>query len=149
MAGALLSILIEAYNKSLGFADNVMSKFDDEKYARAVTEMYGRTPTYEEYDTAIELIKQDDSISTKEKIDLLAKVRNLREESIDKDVERKKKAAETVDEGNRKKGDVAVKIAMGVMTGGVSLLPDAVNSVRGLGKNKKKKRLGGKDESEI
>lgn len=132
----LIQILVEAYNKTLDFSSNVVSKFDDEKYAKAVTEMYGREPTFSELDAQIEIIKDADDIPTEKKIDLLKAVTVQRDAIRDKEVERRKKSAEIVDKGMEKKGDIAVKVAMGVLTGGVSLLPDAVNAVKGLAQGK-------------
>ena len=73
--GPLLGVLVEAYNKTLDFTDSVMSKFDDEKYARAVTEMYGREPTYSELDAQIDIIKEATDIPTEKKLELLKAVR--------------------------------------------------------------------------
>ncbi len=134
MAIALVPIIKEMYVKSLDFANNVMSKFDEKKFAESVTEMYGKEPTFAELDAAIEIIKADTTMSTKEKVDLLMVLSKQRDESrskyLDKDVEIKKKHADTVNDNMQKKGDIAVKVAMGVLTGGVSLIPDAVDGVK-------------------
>ena len=49
----LLEALFEAYKLTLSFADNVVSKFDDEKFAQAVNDLYGRPPELPELDAAI------------------------------------------------------------------------------------------------
>ncbi len=46
----------------------------------------------------------------------------------------KKEAVETAEPAKSKKGKVALKVAVGVMTGGVSLIPDAVDAVKKKGK---------------
>ena len=107
MGIALVPIIKEMFDKSLAFADNVMKNFDDKKFAESVTEMYGKEPTYEELDAAIEIIKQDTTMSSKEKVDLLMVLSKQREETraryMDKQVDVKKKHAETLNEATQKK----------------------------------------------
>lgn len=136
--GPLLGVLVEAYNKTLDFTDSVMSKFDDEKYARAVTEMYGREPTYSELDAQIDIIKEATDIPTEKKLELLKAVTVQRDAIRDKEFERKSKSADVIDRGMDKKADVAKKISLGVLTGGVSLLPDAVKAVKGISNKESK-----------
>lgn len=144
MAVALVPIIKEMFEKSLSFADNVMKNFDDKKFAESVTEMYGREPSYDELDAAIAIIKEDTTMSAKEKVDLLMVLSRQREETrarfLDKQVEIKKKHADTLNAATQKKGDVAVKVAMGVLTGGVSLLPDAVKGIKNVADKKKNKK---------
>lgn len=144
MGIALVPIIKEMFDKSLAFADNVMKNFDDKKFAESVTEMYGKEPTYEELDAAIEIIKQDTTMSSKEKVDLLMVLSKQREETraryMDKQVDVKKKHAETLNEATQKKGDIAVKVAMGVLTGGLSLIPDAVKGIQNVSDKKKDKK---------
>ena len=144
MGIALVPIIKEMFDKSLAFADNVMKNFDDKKFAESVTEMYGKEPTYEELDAAIEIIKQDTTMSSKEKVDLLMVLSKQREETraryMDKQVDVKKKHAETLNEATQKKGDIAVKGAMGVLTGGLSLIPDAVKGIQNVSDKKKDKK---------
>ena len=132
----LIQAIIQAYNNTLNFADKIMDKLDDEKYAKAVIELYGQEPTYNELDAQIEIIKNATDIPTEKKLDLLRAVTVQRDAIRDKEMERKKKSAEIIDNGTEKKGNLAGKIAIGVLSGGVSLLPDAVNAVKGL-KDKK------------
>ena len=132
----LIQAIIQAYNTTLNFADKVMDKLDDEKYAKAVIELYGQEPTYSELDAQIEIIKNANDIPTEKKLDLLRAVTVQRDAIRDKEIERKKKSAEIIDNAMEKKGNLAGKIAIGVLSGGVSLLPDAVNAVKGL-KDKK------------
>ena len=127
----LVTVLIEAFKNTLDFSDKIMDHIDEEKYAKAVSELYGKEPTYKELDTAIECIKEDTSLTTAEKVKLLTLVNNQREESYEKALARKKKTADIVDRGSRRKGETAVKIAGAIMTGGVSLLPDAVKAIKG------------------
>lgn len=134
----LAEALIHAFEKCLDFSNTVMDHVDDEKYAKAVCELYGQEPTYKELDAAIDLIKEDSTISTEKKIQLLETVSRRREEIYEKAIERKKKTADVIDSGARNKGEIAVKIAGAVMTGGVSLLPDAVNAITGKSKSNKK-----------
>lgn len=127
----LFQALVEAFDKCLDFSNKVMDHIDEEKYAKAVCELYGKEPTYSELDTAIELIKEDKEMSTEKKVQLLTAVSRQREEYYEKALERKKKSATVIDRGTRRKGETAVKIAGAVMTGGVSLIPDAVKAIKG------------------
>lgn len=127
----LVDILIQAFKETLNFSDKVMDHIDEEKYARAVTELYGKEPTYTELDTAIDLIKEDKELPTAEKVKLLTVVSNQREELYEKALVRKKKHADMIDRGSRRKGETAVKIAGAIMTGGVSLIPDVVKGIQG------------------
>lgn len=128
----LFNAILEGFKLALDFANKVMDRFDDEKFARAVIELYGKEPTYDELDAQIEIIKNDPDIPTERKLDLLRAVTVQRDAIRDKEFERKQKAAEIIDNSNEKKGNLAGKIAIGVLSGGVSLLPDAVNAVKGL-----------------
>ena len=128
----LIQAIIQAYNNTLNFADRVMDKLDDEKYAKAVIELYGKEPTYYELDAQIEVIKNATDIPTEKKLDLLRAVAVQRDAIRDKEIELKKEAAEIINDGMEKRGNLAGKIAIGVLSGGVSLLPDAVNAVKGL-----------------
>lgn len=127
----LFQILSEAFDKCLDFSNKVMDHIDEEKYARAVSELYGKEPTYSELDAAIELIKEDKEMPTEKKVQLLTLVSQQREENYERALERKKKSASVIDRGTRRKGETAVKIAGAVMTGGVSLLPDAIKGIKG------------------
>lgn len=127
----LVEILIGAFKDAMDFSNKVLDHVDEEKYAKAVCELYGKEPTYKELDTAIEIIKEDKSLPTAEKIQLLTLVSNHREELYEKALARKKKHADIIDRGSRRKGETAVKIVGAVATGGVSLLPDAVKAIKG------------------
>ena len=70
-------------------------------------------------------------LPTSEKVQLLTLVSNQREELYEKALIRKKKHADMIDRGSRRKGETAVKIVGAVATGGVSLLPDAVKAIKG------------------
>ena len=127
----LVEVLIGAFKDAMDFSNKVLDHIDEEKYAKAVCELYGKEPTYKELDTAIEIIKEDKSLPTAEKIQLLTLVSNHREELYEKALARKKKHADIIDRGSRRKGETAVKIVGAVATGGVSLLPDAVKAIKG------------------
>lgn len=127
----LVEALIEAFKEAMDFSGKVMDHVDEEKYARAVRELYGKEPTYSELDVAIDLIKEDKEMPTTEKVQLLTAVSHRREELYEKALERKRKNADIIDRGTRRKGETAVKIAGAVLTGGVSLIPDAVNALKG------------------
>lgn len=127
----LVEILINAFKDAMDFSNKVLDHIDEEKYAKAVCELYGKEPTYKELDTAIELIKEDKELPTSEKVQLLTLVSNQREELYEKALIRKKKHADMIDRGSRRKGETAVKIVGAVATGGVSLLPDAVKAIKG------------------
>ena len=136
MGMVLFQALVEAFDKCLSFSNKVMDHIDEEKYAKAVSELYGKEPTYAELDTAIEIIKEDKEMPTEKKVELLTAVSRQREEYYEKALDRKKKSATVIDRGTRRKGETAVKIAGAVMTGGVSLIPDAVRAMKGLDNKK-------------
>ena len=125
----LLPILIKALETTTNFAGKVMDKIDDERYAKAVIELYGQEPTYSELDAQIEIIKNATDIPTEKKLALLSAVSAQRDAIREREIAKKKELAEVVDEGARKKGELAGKIALGVLSGGISLLPDAVNAI--------------------
>ena len=43
---ALFHALSEAFDKCLDFSNKIMDHIDEEKYAKAVCELYGKEPTY-------------------------------------------------------------------------------------------------------
>ncbi len=126
----LIQAIIQAYNTTLSFADKVMDKIDDEKFAKAVIELYGQEPTYNELDAQIEIIKNATDLPSEKKLELLRAVTVQRDTIRDKEMERKRKSAEIISDAAEKKGNLAGKIAIGVLSGGVSLLPDAINAVK-------------------
>ena len=136
MAVALFTVLVEAFDKCLNFSNKIMDHIDEEKYAKAICELYGKEPTYAELDAAIEIIKEDKEMPTEKKVQLLTAVSRQREEYYEKALERKKRSATVIDRGTRRKGETAVKIAGAVMTGGVSLIPDAVKAIKGIDNKK-------------
>lgn len=137
----LIEIIIEAYNKTLSFADNVTSKFDDEKFAKAVNDMYGQEPTYAELDAQIELIKIASDISTQDKLDLLRAISVQRDIIRDSEIKRKNQCAEIIDKGMEKKGEIVTKIVVGVFSCGISLLPEACHAISGHRKKNKDESL--------
>ena len=110
----LLPILIKALETTTNFAGKVMDKIDDERYAKAVIELYGQEPTYSELDAQIEIIKNATDIPTEKKLALLSAVSAQRDAIREREIAKKKELAEVVDEGARKKGELAGKIASSV-----------------------------------
>ena len=128
--------VLEILKQALDFTDNIVSKFDDEKYARAVMTIYGHEPDYKELDILAETIRSATDISTKEKSELLLAVADKRNALREKEIEYKQKCAKTINKGFEKKCKIAKKIALGLLTGGLSLLPDGYHAIENMFRNK-------------
>ncbi len=128
--------VIEILRMALDFTNNIVSKFDDEKYANAVMTIYGHKPDYKELDILAETIRSATDISTKEKNELLLAVADKRNALREKEIEYKQKCAKTVNKGFEKKCKFAGKLVLGLFTGGLSLLPDGYHAIESLFKNK-------------
>ncbi len=120
----LISEVVEILNQALNFTNSVVSQFDDEKYARAVVEIYGHEPDYSELNTLAELIVNAEDISTVDKTTLLLAIADKRSEIREKELRYKKECGKIVNKGFEKKCKFVGKLALGIATGGVSLLPD-------------------------
>ena len=112
-----IDLIVDMLAKSLDFTNKIVDKFDDEKYAKAVMEIYGHDPDNKELDKLAEMIMNATDISTDEKSALLLAI-------ADKRLEIKKGCAEIVDRGSEKRCEIAKKLALGVFTGGISVLFD-------------------------
>ncbi len=124
-----INVVADILKQALDFTNNVVSKFDDEKYASAVMKIYGHEPDYSELDTLSKAIETATDISIKEKSELLMAVADKRSELREKEIEYKKECAKVVNKGFEKKCKFALKLALGVMSGGISLLPDLYHLV--------------------
>lgn len=129
MNGDYFDFFRKAFEGCMVFSKEIMSKLDDESYAKAVIELYGEDASTEIFSVMIKLIAEASDLPTERKIQLLKEASAQLNELLDTDVERKKKCASIINEGNRTKGDIAVKIVTGLLTGGVSLLPDAFDAL--------------------
>ena len=65
IAEELKTAIVEILKQALDFTNNVVSKFDDEKYARAVNELYGHELEYSELEKLYNTIENATDISTK------------------------------------------------------------------------------------
>lgn len=122
--------VIEILKLALDFTNSVVSKFDDEKYAKAVMDIYGHEPTYQELDTLAEIIRNATDISTKEKSDLLLAIADKRSSIRVKEIEYRQDCARTIERGIKKFFKYAGKLFLGVSTGGLSLLPDGYRAIK-------------------
>lgn len=125
-----LNEVLGILNLALDFTNSVVSKFDDEKYAKAVMDIYGHVPTYQELDTLAEIIRNATDISTKEKSDLLLAIADKRSSIRKKEIEYRQTCAETADRGFEKKCRVVGKLALVIFTGGLSLIPDGYHAIK-------------------
>ena len=108
---AAVSILKQA----LDFTSNIVGRFDDEKYARAVNEIYGYEPNYSELDVLANLIKEATDISTRDKNVLLIAIADKRSELRQKEFEYKKACAQIVDSNNERRAETVLKIIGGIL----------------------------------
>lgn len=81
--------VVEMLKLAMDFSNNTVSKFDDEKYAKAVNEIYGYAPDYTELDVLEESIKNAVDVSTKEKAELLFALADKKSEIRTKELEYK------------------------------------------------------------
>jgi len=126
-----INVIAEILKSALDFANNVVDKFDDEKYAKAVSEIYGHTPDYNELNTLAELIKNATDVSTKEKEELLFALADKRAAIRKTELEYKQECAKIVNKGFEKKCKAVGKLVLAVSTGGISLLPDLYHAIEG------------------
>ena len=115
---------------ALDFTNNVVSKFDDEKYAKAVMTIYGKEPDYKELDALVESIRNATDVSTKEKSELLLAIADKRSAIREREVEMKQSSAETVNKGFEKKCEFVGKLVLCVLTGGLSEIPDGYRAIK-------------------
>lgn len=125
----LFQIIVDAYNKTLDFANGVMSKFSYDEFSNSVVKMYGQEPTFSELDAQIELIKNDVDMPTDKRIALLRAVTVQRNVILDRDLERKQKVAETMIRGNEKHMEFATKGVLCLLSGGLTLIPEACKAI--------------------
>ena len=131
-----INVVAEILRSALDFTNGVVSKFDDEKYAKAVSEIYGHAPDYSELNTLEELIKNASDISTMEKKDLLFALTDKRTAIREREIENKRECAKIVSKGFEKKCKAVRKLALAFATGGLSLLPDLYHAIEGGMKDK-------------
>ena len=124
-----VNAIIEILEKALDFTNNVVRTFDDEKYARAVNEIYGHEPDYSELDALTRIIENATDISTEKKMELIFAITDKKNEIRDREIEHKKACAEVVNKGFEKKGEVVLKLALGIFTGGLSFIPEVYSVI--------------------
>ena len=105
----------EILKAALDFTSNIVGRFDDEKYARAVNEIYGYEPNYSELDVLANLIKNATDISTKDKNVLLLAIADKRSELRQREFEHKKACAQIVDSSNERRAETVLKIIGGIL----------------------------------
>lgn len=110
-----INVAVDVLKQALDFTSNLVGKFDDEKYARAVNEIYGHEPNYSELDTLSELIKNASDIPIKDKNVLLLALADKRSEIRKNEFEYKQACAQIVDRGFERKAETALKIISGVL----------------------------------
>ena len=121
----------EILKGAFDLTNGVVSKFDDEKYAKAVSEIYGHAPDYSELNTLEELIKNATDISTTEKKELLFALADKRASIREQEIENKRECGKILNKGFEKKCKAVGKLALALLTGGFSLLPDLYHAIEG------------------
>ena len=122
--------VIEILKTAMDLTNNVVSKFDEEKYARVVMVIYGQEPNYKELDALVEIINNATDISSKEKSDLLCAVADKRSEIRGTEIKYRQECADTVDRGFKKFCKYAGKLILGFSTGGLYWLPDGYHAIK-------------------
>ena len=115
---------------ALDFTNNVVSKFDDEEYTKAVMTIYGKEPDYKELDALVESIRNATDVSTKEKSELLLAIADKRSAIRERELEMKQSSAETVNKGFEKKCEFVGGLVLFVLTGGLSKIPDGYRAIK-------------------
>lgn len=110
-----INVAVDVLKQALDFTGNFVGKFDDEKYARAVNEIYGHEPNYSELDALSDLIKNATDIPTRDKSVLLLALADKRSEIRKSEFEYKQACAQVVDRGLERKAENALKIISGVL----------------------------------
>lgn len=110
-----ISVAADILKQALDFTSEVVGKFDEEKYAKAVNEIYGHEPDYSELDTLAELIKNATDISTKDKSALLLALADKRSEIRKREFQYKSTSAQIVDNGSERRAEIVLKILNGVL----------------------------------
>ena len=121
----------ELLKSAFDLTNGVVSKFDDEKYAKAVNEIYGHAPDYSELNTLEELIKNASDISTKEKKELLFALADKRTLIREQELLDKRECGIIVYKGFEKKCKAVGKLVLALLTGGLSLAPDLYHAFEG------------------
>lgn len=124
-----INVVVEILKPALDFTNNVVSKFDDEKYAKAVMTIYGQEPDYKELDELAELVKADPNTSMKDKRDFLFSIADKKCALRQKEIENKRESAKIVNKGFEKKCKFVGKLFLGIATGGLSYIPDLYHIV--------------------
>ena len=114
---------------ALDTSKEVVSRFSDEEYAKAVKEIYGYEPEYKELDLLAEVIANATDISTNEKSELLMAITERKIVLKKTEIECTRECAKIVDKGFKQKCKYTSKLVLGIITGGLSLLPDAYHAI--------------------
>lgn len=121
----------EILKSAFDLTNGVVSKFDDEKYAMAVNEIYGHAPEYSELNTLEEMIKNASDLSTKEKKEFLFALADKRTAIREQELEDKRECGKILNKGFEKKCKAVGKLALALLTGGLSLVPDLYHAIEG------------------
>ena len=110
-----INVAVDVLKQALDFTSGFVGKFDEEKYARAVNEIYGHEPNYSELDVLADLIRNATDISTKDKSDLLFALADKRCQIREREFEHKRTSAQIIDNGSARRAEIALKIINGVI----------------------------------
>jgi hypothetical protein len=123
------NLYFDAIFKALDVTANVVGNFDCTTYVRSTNDLCGDEPLYHELDTQEELIKNATDIPTEKKLAYLKAISYQRSELRENEIRCKIECAEAIDRGMEKRGQIFTKVFLAILSGGVTLLPDAVSSV--------------------
>lgn len=136
-----IEAIVKFAEKALDTGKTVIDSLDEEKFGDAVNIFCGEEPPLSEWDAAIEMIKADETKSTEEKIQLIKLVSDEKEKRTRASQERKVTAAKQIDEHIEKKAGIAKDVTLGILSGGLSMIPKAVNALRESGERTEAKML--------
>ena len=109
----------------------VINSFDEEKHANAVMKLYGSDPNHSTIEVLIKMIVEDTELSSNDKYERLLAIAKMENDFRDREFEHKIECARALDEGFEKRGKFVLKLVFGVLSGGVTLIPDGYHFFKG------------------
>ena len=119
-----VQLYTEIIDKGSDITKEYMSYTDPDKFVKQANELTGPQPTYTEIDAQEAIIINSVDMSDLEKLERLRDITAQKEAIRDKELERKQKAGEIVDNHIQKAGNILCKVLFALGTGGWSLAPE-------------------------
>ena len=114
----------EIIDKGSDITKDYMSYADPDKFVKQANELTGPQPVHTEIDSQEAIIINSVDMSDLEKLERLKVITEQKEAIRDKELERKQKAGEIIDNHIQKAGDILCKVLFAFGTGGWSLAPE-------------------------